>query len=111
MVTQQQVGARLAELRNKAGLRQDQAAEKAGISKDTLSRIERGVQWTDFTVLSTLARLYKVEWADLLAVFPEGSDANQRAVVQEIVDILRPRKLAEVELARDILRVLFRVER
>ena len=108
MVTQQQVGARLAEQRKRAKLTQEQAAEKLGISNETLSRLERGIQWTDFKVLLKLARLYRVEWGDLLAVFPEGAGAKQRAAIQEVVDLLRPRKLSEVELALDILRVLFR---
>ncbi len=108
MVTQKQVGMRLAELRRRAGLKQAQAAERLGISNETLSRLERGVQWTDFKVLANLARLYRVEWTDLLAVFPEGAGAKQRAVIQEVMDLLRPRKLSEVELACDILCTLFR---
>ena len=102
---------RLADLRGKAKLTQAQAAEKVGITNETLSRIERGKQWTDFKTLSALARLYKVEWADLMAVYPKVAGAKQRAVIQEVVDLLRPRKLSEVERARNILVELFKASK
>ena len=110
-ISQKQVGNRLAKLRKRAGLTQDQAAEKAGISQVTLSRLERGIQWTDFEVLLKLSRLYQVEWSDLLAVFPTGRDSGKRERIQDIVDILSKRELPDVELAVDILKALFRLNR
>ena len=108
MVTQEKVGARFAELHGRAKLTQVQAAEKVGITDEAISRIERGKQWTDSKTLSALARLYRVKWADLIVVYPKAAGSKQRAAVQEVVDLLRNKKLAEVNLFRDLLRVLFR---
>lgn len=75
-VTQKQVGQRFAELRKQAGLGQRDVAERIGVSNETLSRLERGQQWTDFGTLSSLASLYGVSWADLMAV--EGGGPGGR---------------------------------
>lgn len=107
MVTQSELGARFAALRKRAGYSQAEVSEKIGISNETLSRLERGVQWTDFDVFVVLAKLYGVEFADLMAAHP-GGGGGQRAAIQEVVDLLRLRKVSEVELSRDLLAVLFR---
>ena len=107
-ITKEQLGKRLAELRKRAGYTQAQVAENLGLSNETLSRLERGSQWTDFDTFLALAKLYRVEWADLMAIIPDDRNAKQKAVIQEIVDLLRNKKLAETEQARDLLEVLFR---
>lgn len=108
MVEQKDVGARFAKLRKAAGLTQAQVAEQLDMSNETLSRLERGVQWSDFDTLLGLAKLYDVEFADLMAAHAEGARGSQRRAVQDVVDLLRPRKLTEVALAHDLLAVLFR---
>lgn len=50
------LGARLAALRDARGLTQSEAAERAGLSRNTLSRAERG----DNPTLATLIRLLRV---------------------------------------------------
>ncbi len=106
-VSQRQIGERLAALRKRAGFTQAEAAERLDISDETLSRIERGTQWTDFSTLSAMADIYQVEWADLMAVFPPGTGAARRKAVQEVVDLLRPRTLRDVKLAHRLLTTLF----
>jgi len=108
MVTQKELGARFGALRKTAGYSQAQVSEKIGVSNETLSRLERGVQWTDFDVFVALAELYGVEFADLMAAHPGGTGGSQRVAIQEVVDLLRQRKAGDVELARDLLAVLFR---
>lgn len=91
-----------------AGLSQAEVSEKICVSNETLSRLERGVQRTDFKVFVALAKLYGVEVADLMAAHPGEADGDQRVAVQQVVDLLRGRKVSEVELALDLLAVLFR---
>jgi transcriptional regulator with XRE-family HTH domain len=100
-VTRRQLGERLADLRTKAGLTQAQVAAKLNIANETLSRLERGTQWTDFETFVALGRLYGVEWADMMAIFP-GPSSGKRAIVQEVCDLLQRASPAEVELVRDI---------
>lgn len=101
-ITQRQLGQRLAELRKRAGLTQAEVAESLGVVDETLSRLERGTQWTDFEVLIKLCRLYKAEWADLVPA-PTGADAAHGAAVQEVVDRLRSCSQSEVELVRGLV--------
>lgn len=104
-VTKQQLGQRLGELRKRAGLTQAQVAEKLQVAPETLSRLERGQQWTDFETFSALAKLYNVEWADLMAVAP-GASGGKRAVLQDVVDLLRPATKAQLELVLDLAKVV-----
>ncbi|MEW5854666.1 MAG: helix-turn-helix transcriptional regulator [Myxococcota bacterium] len=107
-VTLKELGKRLADLRKRAGLSQAQVAERLGVTNETISRVERGVQWTDFSILAGMAELYSVPWGDLLAVFPEDGNTPRQAAIQEIVEMLRGRPLSDVELVRDMVRVLVR---
>jgi len=102
-----QVGRRFAHLRKKAGLTQAQAVESLGLSDETLSRIERGTQWTDLGTLAKLARLYRVELGDLLAFSGADQESPKRAAIQDVVDLLRPQTLHDIEMARDMLAIWF----
>ena len=109
-VTRLQLGERLADLRAKAGLTQAQVAAKLNIANETLSRLERGTQWTDFETLVALGRLYGVEWVDMMAIFP-GPRTGKRALVQKVCDLLQAAPLADVEVVRDLVEVLARRHR
>lgn len=99
--TQQQLGRRLAELRKRAKLTQGVVAEKLGIADETLSRIERGTQWTDFKTLVALCQLYRVEWADLVPARVGRSSAQARAI-RRVVDLLGDLSVADVDLIHAI---------
>lgn len=101
--TQQQLGRRLAELRKRAKLTQGVVAEKLGVADETLSRIERGTQWTDFNTLVALCELYDAEWADLVPSSGGRNSAHQLAV-QRVVDLLGELSVRDVELVQGIAR-------
>lgn len=61
-----QFGKRVSELRKAAGLTQEQLAEKAGISYDTVTSIEHGQQFATLSNLHRLARALKVHPMELL---------------------------------------------
>ena len=52
---QKLLGTRVYELRRRANLTQSQFAERANVSNDTISRIERGIRSPSFEVLERLA--------------------------------------------------------
>jgi transcriptional regulator with XRE-family HTH domain len=106
-LTPKRLGERLRGLRKRAGLTQSQVAEAVGVSHESISRLERGEQWSTFAVLSELAAEYGVELADLSAVPPAGRRTSNRAALQEVVDILKPRSKADLELARDVVETIF----
>lgn len=106
-VTQAQVGERLRALRKRAGFTQLEVASLLDTSNESVSRMERGEQWPRFEVLADLASIYGIELADLFVIPSPGRGSAQRAALQEVIDLLKPRKAADVELARDLLRTLF----
>jgi transcriptional regulator with XRE-family HTH domain len=101
-ITQQQLGKRFAELRKRANLTQGEVAQHLGVADETISRLERGTQWTDFPTLVGLCKLYKVEWADLMAV-SSGTNSAQHEAVQKIVDSLRSCSLPELKLVQGLV--------
>ena len=102
------VGGRLRTLRTRAGLTQEQLAERAELAKDAISRMERGVQAPRLDTLIKLADALGVslptlvdvdgtleadalppELADVLRRLREGSPALRRATVGAAVDFLQ----------------------
>lgn len=106
-VTQKDFGRRLGALRKKAGLTQDDASRAINISALTLSRLERGVQFTDFTVLSKLARVYGVEIADLFTLPDTGKTSPEDAAIERIVARLRTGDLEDIQRAAKVIKALF----
>lgn len=74
------LGARIKELRKRAGLSQDQLAEKVGIEAKYLSRIEVGKRYPSLETLEHIADALQVEMKELFdfqhfhgeAVTPRG---------------------------------------
>lgn len=60
------------------GLKQDQAAERMGISRNYLSELERGVKRFHEDTLHAMANAYDCEVWELLGRDPSGSDAQKR---------------------------------
>lgn len=60
------LGRRIRSLRNERGIYQADLAEKAGISRITLSRIENGRMDPGFRIVAKLARALGVSLADLM---------------------------------------------
>ena len=106
--TQQQLGRRIAELRKRAKLTQSVAAEKLGIANETLSRIERGAQWTDFGTLIALCELYAVDWADLVPHATERNSARDEAI-RRVVDVLSEMTLPDLKLVLGLVRAVAHV--
>ena len=107
--SQKEIGCQLQRLRRRAGLTQEQAARHAGISNLTLSRIERGQQWSDFRVFQKLAQTYGVSFSELFAVAPQGRSSEDREVLLEsIMAKLRTRAVADLLRAGELLDALFK---
>lgn len=59
-----QLGKRIKQIRKAARLTQERLAEKAGLSVEYISRIERGVGRPSFKTLATLAKVFNVSVKD-----------------------------------------------
>jgi transcriptional regulator with XRE-family HTH domain len=73
--------------RARKGLSQAELAERAGISRDTLSRIERGEADPTLNVLSRLADALSVDVAELLARDRGDALADDDELVRRAADI------------------------
>lgn len=60
------------------GLKQDQAAERIGISRNYLSELERGVKRFHEDTLAAMSLAYECEVWELLGRDPSASDAKKR---------------------------------
>jgi transcriptional regulator with XRE-family HTH domain len=69
--------ARLRELRELAGLTGPQLAERAGTSKDSISKLERGDRAPSFRLAAALAAALAVSCDDLLR--PSGETAGKKS--------------------------------
>jgi len=69
------VGKRIQECRQKAGLTQEQLSEKSGISQKHISRIEQGYHDTHFTMIYRIAKTLNVP-IDTFAVDFEEDNSN-----------------------------------
>lgn len=99
--TQQLLGRRFADLRKRAKLTQGDVAQRLNVATATVSRLERGTQWTDFPTLLGLCELYGVEWAELMAI-PAGTNSAYAEAVQRLVDQLKGCSPADVELVGEL---------
>lgn len=62
MGSQEQIGKNLKKAREKAGLTQEQVAEKAGIHVNYYARIERGEAIAAFKRLEKIYKILKMNW-------------------------------------------------
>ena len=58
-------GLTLKEARERRGMKQTEAAEKLGISRDTLSNYERGKSYPDVPVIRKIEQLYGIPYENI----------------------------------------------
>lgn len=78
-------GTRLKNLRNKAGVTQEEIAQKLGIAKANISRYESGKQKPEFNHMLKMAEYLKVHPTELLLDFPAPAGlANAQAFMHRV---------------------------
>lgn len=106
------MGARIYELRTKAGLTQAEVAELAGISNNMLSRIERGSRNPSLHVLERLAKALDIEVHQFFN-FSGIKFLGEKCSV-ELVDLLqylKDRKPEEIRMIHRISQVILGQEK
>lgn len=90
----QRIGARLKEIREKKGLRQEQAAEIFNVTKSTLSQYESDIRQPSLEMVVAFARFYRVSTDYILGAtesktidISELSD-HESFVISELISIL-----------------------
>ena len=79
---QKKIGNFLRELRKEKNLTQEQAADKLGVSRRTISRWETGAYMPDISLIVDIAEMYDVDVRDIID--GERKDINMNSEVKEV---------------------------
>ena len=102
----QSVGQIIAQQRKRAGLTQIQVAEKLGVEKETVSRLETGA---NPPTLKRLEQLAEILGCPVRCFFwrTEGNDPAQAETIADMIRSLPPERRARVvRFVEDVVRVL-----
>ena len=105
MDTKQMIGARIAEIRNRKGITQEQLAGKMGISPKYLSSIERGKENPTLNTLINLSVSLDVDLSDMFS-FVEIQDPVKRKSL--VAALLNEADNKQLEIAYKFLYSLMR---
>ena len=92
-----EIGKRIRQVRNSHGLKQDEFAEKIGVKRHSLSRIESGKQQPPLDILGALWSVYKVD-ANWLINGVESSPVDNVDVQKLESDLAKSEKSLAVTL-------------
>jgi transcriptional regulator with XRE-family HTH domain len=104
-VLKSRIGRRAAELREATGLTLADVADRVGINKDTLWRLENG---RSLPAVKTLARLADALGADLADLVGKAPAPALDAAVAGLLSEVRGRSTADVLMVRDVARRVFK---
>ncbi len=97
---QRQLGERVAARRRATGLTQAELAERARVSTETVSRLERGRTMPSISLLNKIARSMGADPADLLRS-SAGRTKHERAVAR-LAALLSGHTSAQVDMVVDV---------
>lgn len=78
------IGNRIKELRKKKGLSQEQLSEKAEITPNYLSRVERGTENPTLNMLIRLANALEVEMWEMFDFGHRGSRRDLKSILNKV---------------------------
>lgn len=105
MDTRELIGNRIKELRKKKELSQEQLSEKADITPNYLSRIERGTENPTLDMFIRLADALEVE---IWEMFDFGHDVNRKDLKSLLNKITGEAEEDQLRLAVKVLRAIIR---
>jgi len=97
-----QIGRRVRAVRTELGLRQRDVAERAGLSAETVSRIERGVQGVTFPNVARLADALEVPFAVICDLDVETDMLTATAKRGRLGRLLEDASTDQVELVTEV---------
>jgi len=100
------LGTRIKALRKQRGWSQERLAERAGISTQYVSNIERGKENPTLDLLLGLAEALRVSAAELFDFQTEGLD--RRALQTEIRKVIETSDLERLRIVLKVLRAVLR---
>jgi len=105
MSIEKQIGQRIAFIRKQAGITQENLAEKASISRDFLSRVERGITGISLQNLECISKSLNVPIKELFS-FEEKNRKDQ--LIENINILLRDQEDDVLKRWYEALQILLR---
>ena len=100
------IGERLKEIRTALDLSQGDIAERTGISDETISRMERGVQSLTVDNLYKISSCLNVPLKDFFDIESKEGAIVEKAVINEVLEIIRHFDSNTVILAYRIIKTI-----
>lgn len=104
------VGSRIAEYRKRAGMRQDELADKLFVTRQALSKWENGLSVPSIDTLCELSKLFRVSIEEILGLFDgEPIDVDENDIFRGHDRSFIISKIVECELQVDIPDVFYQM--
>ena len=92
------IGAKIKELREKAGMTQTELANKLGLSKSVVSAYEKGIRHPSYKVIPLIAKIFNVSE---LYFFEKGEWGGKQAVTIDISDLNKEQQKIVISLVNE----------
>ncbi len=102
------VGVRIRELRVRAGLRQSELADSAGVHRTHVGAIERGERSCTLDVIERIARALQVPPAELLRVEAEADEGPSESLARIVTALATDVDEGEMRRFEELARAFFR---
>jgi len=99
------IGQRIAFVRKHAGITQESLAEKAGISRDFLSRVERGITGISLQNLECISKALNVPIKEFFT-FEEKDEKDQ--LIENMIILLRNQNEEDLKRWYEALQILLK---
>jgi transcriptional regulator with XRE-family HTH domain len=99
------LGKRIREIRKRQALSQEKLAERAGISAQYVSNIERGMENPTLDLLLRLGEALRVSLGEMCD-FESVEEMDQKAIRRVIGEMLKKRDTEQLKLALKVLKSL-----
>ena len=104
------VGGRIAEYRRRAGMRQDELADKLFVTRQALSKWENGLSVPSIDTLCELSKLFRVSIEEILGLFDgEPIDVDENDIFRGHDRSFIISKIVSGELRVDVADVLYQM--
>lgn len=103
LTIRQKVGIKLKELRESSGETQDFLAEKLDITKERISRIERGLYYLSDSLLQTLCEYYKVKESYFFTFDTIVIESDKQSFINSITEKIKNCNLEDLEKINGIV--------
>ena len=106
MISKENLGKIIQNLRNQKGLTQDELAEKIEISTNYLSKVERGLSVLNAQSFLKMAKVLKFSLNDFGIDCIDLNDTNENLAKEELIKIILASSQEEIEIYQKFIKLI-----